>query len=145
MRYVLAWLLLAAAIAIGIGRLNWTSYRHMAAHGISGPATVMELLPKIHNSLRYEYQVAGRTFQGQMQSWPPNPALDQLAIGQSLVIYYDPEHPEESVLGDPGPMLRNETISIGLAATLFPTLLVVMWARRAARKHANVTVDASAA
>ena len=51
-------------------------------------------------------------FQGQMQSGPPNPPLEQLSIGQSLAIYYDPEHPEDSVLGDPKPIFKIETISI---------------------------------
>ena len=145
MRYVLTWLVLSAAVAIGIGSLNWTSYRRMAARRVSGQATVIELLPNIHNTLRYEYQVAGRTFQGQMQSWPPNPPLGQLGVGQPLVIYYDPEHPEQSVLGDPTPMLKNETMSVGLAAILFPTLLVAAWAWRTSRKYANQKVSAQAA
>jgi hypothetical protein len=117
----------------------------MAARGVSGQATVIELLPKNHNTLRYEYHVAGRTFQGQMQSWPPNPPLGELRVGQSLVIYYDPEHPQESVLGDPTPMLKNETISVGLVAILLPTLLVVMSAWRASRKHVSQRVSAQSA
>src|SRR6266487_1811574 len=125
MKYALTWLIVAVAVAIGIGSLNWRSYRRMAGPGVSGQGTVIELRPKIHNTLRYEYHVAGRAFEGQMQSWPPNPPLEQLSVGQSLVIYYDPEHPEESVLGDPKPILKNETISIVLAAVGVPTFLVV--------------------
>lgn len=141
MKYALTWLVLAIVAAIGIGSLNWRSYRRMAARGVSTQATVIELLPQTHDTLRYEYHLAGRAFQGQMQSWPPNPPLGQLRIGQSLVIYYDPEHPEESVLGDPKPMLKNETISVALAAILFPTFLVVGWAWRTSRKHANQRVS----
>ncbi len=137
MKYVVTWLVLAVVIAIGIGSLNWPSYRRMALRGISGQATVIELLPKIHNTLRYEYHVAGRAFQGQMQSWSPNPLLEQLAVGQSVIIYYDPEHPEVSVLGDPNPMLKNETISVALAALVVPTFLVAAWVWRASRKHEN--------
>jgi hypothetical protein len=140
MRYVLTWLVLAVVIAMGIGSLNWLSYRRMAGRGVLGQATVIELLSKIHNTVRYEYPVVGRTFQGQMQSWSPNLPLEQLALGQSVVIYYDPKHPETSVLGDPKPILKNETVSVALAALGVPTLVVAAWASRASRKHEDKTV-----
>jgi hypothetical protein len=66
--------------------------------------------------------------------------LEQLAVGQSVVIYYDPEHPEISVLGDPKPMLKNETISVALAALVVPTFLVVAWVWRVSRKHEDQRV-----
>ena len=134
MKYAITWLLLAIVIAVGIGSLNWPAYRRMAAQRISGKATVVELLPKIHNTVRYEYKVGGQTFQGQMQSWQPNPPLEQLGVGQSLVIYYDPQRPEASVLGDPKPILRNETVSVLLAAFAVPTFVVIVWAWRASRR-----------
>ncbi len=136
MRYILTWLVLAVVIAVGIGSLNWLSYRSMETRGVSGQGTVIELLPKIHNTVRYEYHVRGQSFEGRMQAWRPNPPLEQLSVGQSLVIYYDPEHPEKSVLGDPKGMIENETISVALATIIFSTFLVVAWAR-ASRKHAH--------
>src|SRR5207248_2056851 len=81
-------------------------------------APVVEFLPSIHDTVRYDYRVDGRGFQGQMQSWRPNPPLPQLAVGHALVIYYDPQHPEDSVLGYPKPMLQTETISVALAAVI---------------------------
>jgi uncharacterized protein DUF3592 len=133
MKYVIIWFVLAATVAIGLVSLNWPAYRRMVVRGVSGQATVVDLLPKNHQTVRYEYHVAGRIFQGCMQSWQPNAPLEQLRVGQTLVIYYDPEHPEESVLGDPRPMLKNETISIALGALIFPTFFVLAWARRGRR------------
>jgi hypothetical protein len=140
MKYAITWLLLAVVIAVGIGSLDWPAYRRMAARGVSGRATVVELLPKIHNTVRYQYEVGGQTFGGQMQSWQPNPPLERLGVGESLVIYYDPQHPAASVLGDPKPMLWNETISVSLAALGMPTLIVVGWAWRASRKQTDQSV-----
>ena len=145
MRYAITWLVLVIVVAIGIGSLNCPAYRRMAARGVSGHATVVELLPKIHNTVRYRYVVAGQTFQGQMQSWQPNQPLEQLSVGQSLVIYYDPQHPEASVLGDQKPMLMNETISVALAALVVPTFLVATLAWRASRKHEDQRVIEKAA
>jgi hypothetical protein len=126
---------------MGLGSLNWLNFRRIAVNGIPGQATVVELLPKIHNTVRYQYEFGGQFYQGQTQSWQPNPPLDQLHIGQSLVIYFDPKHPEESVLGDPKPMLRNETISVALAAFVIPTLLVVGWAWKSTRNRKRAGLD----
>jgi hypothetical protein len=136
MKYAITWVLLAILIMVGLGSFNWQTYRRMAARGVPGRATVVELLPKVHETVRYHYEVAGQKFEGQMQSWEPNPPLGQLSIGQSVVVYYDPQRPEESVLGDPKPMLRNEIISILLAAFVGPTFIVAWWAWRMSRKPA---------
>jgi hypothetical protein len=126
-RYAVTWLLLALGITVGIGSLNWPTYRRLAARGVSAQAVVVELLPRFHDTVRYRYDVAGRTFEGQTQSWQPNPPSEKLRIGQPLVIYYDPGHPSTSVLGDPKPILENETISVLLAAFGMPTFVVVVW------------------
>lgn len=137
MRYAITWLVLATVIAVGIGSLNWPAYHRLVEVGVSGQASVLELLPKIHNTVRYEYHVGGHMFEGQMQSWQPNPPLEQLRVGQPLVIYYDPQHPAQSVLGNPKPMLQNETISVALAAIVFPSFIVGTWAWRSSRRQAR--------
>ena len=143
-RYLLIWLALAAAITVGIGSLNLPTYHLMTVRGVKGQATVIELLPDVHGTVLYAYQVGRRTFQGQMQPWKPNPELQQLHIGQPLVIYYDPEHPEDSVLGDPRPMLENEIGSVVSAAIIIPTFIVSIWILRTLRKHAKQKISTQA-
>jgi Protein of unknown function (DUF3592) len=145
MKYAITWLVFAIAVTAGMGSLNWPTYRRLAARGVEGQAKVIELLPKIHDTVRYEYHVAGKTFEGQMTTWQPNPPTKQLSVGNSLTIYYDPDHPEISVPGDPKPILRNETISVLLAALVAPTFLVLTWAWRASRKHADQNLNTEAA
>ena len=135
MKYVLTWLSLACIVAVVAGYLELPPYRRMDARGVPGTATVVELTPRFHNTLRYEYHVAERTFQGQMQSWIPNPPLERLRVGQSVVVYYDPENPSDSVLGDPKPMLENETISVAAVAIGFPSFIVLVWAMKASPKR----------
>jgi len=53
MRYVLTWFVLTVVIAIGIGSLNWPTYRRMAVRGVSGQATVIELGDSLH--IRVEF------------------------------------------------------------------------------------------
>jgi hypothetical protein len=69
---------------------------------------------------------------------PPNPPSEQLGVGQMVVIYYDPEHPEVSVLGDPKLMLNSETVPVLLAALIFPTFIVFVLAwKEYERKKVN--------
>jgi uncharacterized protein DUF3592 len=135
MKLAIIWLALALIVLVGIGGLNWPSYRRLAVRGVQVQAAVVELLPNAHNTVRYEYRVGQRVYEGQSQSRQPNPPLDKLRIGQVVTIYYDPEHPETSVLGDPTPILQNETISIALAAFGVPTFVVASWAWRRSRKR----------
>ncbi len=137
MRYAITWVVLATVIAIVIGRLNWPTFHRLVAVGVSGEGKVVELLPKIHNTVHYDYRVGGQVFEGQMQSWQPNPPLEQLKVGQPVVVYYDPQRPGESVLGNPKPMLQNETISVALAALGVPSFIVATWAWRSSRRLAQ--------
>lgn len=127
------WLIVAAAL----GSLNWFTYYHLVTRGVRGQATVLELLPRYHNTVSYEYNVAGQNFTAQTQSWPPNPPLEQLAVGQAVVIYYDPVHPDRSVLGDPRLILKNETMSVALAAFILPTFIALVWTVRTSRRKAK--------
>src|ERR1700761_3105067 len=128
MKYVILWLVLAVIIGCMIGSQDLPTYHRLAERAISGKATVIELLPQQHNTLRYEYQVAGQTYQGRMGSRQPNPPAEQLGVGQSVVIYYDPEHPEVSVPGDPRLMFNNEMFLVALAALMAPTFIVFILA-----------------
>jgi hypothetical protein len=71
-----------------------------------------------------------------MQSWQPNPPLAQTNEGDSVVIFYDPAHPDVSVLGEPRGMLHNETTFVGRAAIGLPTFIVIAWAFKESRKRA---------
>jgi len=127
MKYALIWLALAAAIAIGLGGLNLSPYRRLATHGVRSEGRIIELLPEFHSTARYGYLVAGKSFEGRKQSWEPNPPLEEMRVGQTVIVYYDPEFPERSVLGDPKSILQNETMSIILAALIGPTFIVLVW------------------
>ena len=139
-RCVVIWLCVAVVAAITVGSLYWFSYHRMVRRYVLGQATVVELHPEFHGTVRYEYQVQGRPFQGQTQPSAPNPPLEQLRLGQSLVLYYDRERPEKSVLGDPKLMLKNEPLSSMIATFCFLTLLAVAWAWRSSCYRAKESI-----
>jgi hypothetical protein len=134
MKWAILWFVLAVLFALGIGSFNLPLFNGLLAHGVEAPATAVKLTPEFHNTVRYEYQVDGKKFEGQDQSWLPNPPVAEIKVGQALVIYYDPQNPSHSVLGNPKPMLANELISVGMAALLFPTFIVFTLRQRLRRK-----------
>jgi Protein of unknown function (DUF3592) len=81
----------------------------------------------MHATVRYRYNVDGREFFGQRQPRPPNPSFERLAEGAPLTVWYDPEHPEVSVLGLPGALLQGEAISVMLWAVIAPTFILLAW------------------
>ena len=119
------WLALAVAVLGGIGSFNVPALYRSVKHGVASHATIIEILPMDHNRVRYEYLIGSRSFRGAMQAWPPNPDIENLKVGQKVVIYYDREHPEKSVLGEPSTMLENELGSVALLALIVPTFVVV--------------------
>lgn len=127
MKYAIGWVLLSALIVTVLGSHGWLDYRRLIARGVETKGTVVDLYPKNHRHVRYRYEVAGNSFQGIMSSWPPNPPMEQLSPGNDVVVYYDPERPHISALGDPKPIFDNETIYILIGALIFPSLIVGRW------------------
>jgi hypothetical protein len=67
----------------------------------------------------------------------PNPPLEQIKVGESLVIYYNPLNPTRSVLGDPKPMLTNELIFVGMVVLAVPTVIVFRLIQYQRRKQSK--------
>jgi hypothetical protein len=106
----------------------------------STQAAVVELHPEFHGTARYEYHVGGRLFQGQTQPAAPNPPLAELRLGQSLVVFYDPEDPAKSVLGDPKLMLKTEPLSSIIATFCFLILVMITLAWRLSCYHTKQSI-----
>jgi hypothetical protein len=136
MKWLIVWLVSAIAIAFVIGNLNVPLYEHLITRGVPAKATVVELTPQNHGRVRYVYHVGGTRFERQDSPSPPN-ATGQVAVGESLIIYYDPLNPFLSVAGDPKPRLTNELIAIAMAALILPTLIVFILKSKEQEKRPN--------
>jgi hypothetical protein len=123
--YLASWLVLAVLVATLMGSFNLRRYRAFVATGARADGVVIALTPENHNTVQYRYAVGGRGYEGQQTPWTPNPPTEELHIGQKVVVVYDPASPGTSVLGDPEPMLANETDTIVLGATVMPTVIVL--------------------
>jgi len=138
MKWAVLWLLLAVLFSVGVGSLNLPLLHRLVENGIRQEAIATKLTPEFHNTVRYEYQVKGTKFEGQTQSWRPNPPLSEIKVGQPLIIYYDPKNPSLSVLGDPTPMLTNEVVSVGMIAVAAPTVIVCLAINNLRKKRLKI-------
>jgi hypothetical protein len=113
-----------------VGQFNVATYWRLATRSVSVQGTVLQVLPKVHATVRYRYDVNGRDYYGQSQPGRPNPAIGRLSEGVTLTVWYDPAAPDRSVVASPSGLLHNEVISVAAAAILFPTFILLVWRYR---------------
>jgi len=109
---------LAATIAAVIGRLNIPSLIKLVKHGAPITATIIRTTCDSHNSAAYTFTVGSARYSG-----GDNGIQDcrSLHPGDQITIYYDLTDPALNRASEPTAALRNEIISISLAAVLIPT------------------------
>jgi len=120
--YLAMWVVLAAAIVVGLGSFHWTRYARLSTAGVPVPARVTVLTPRDHTRVRYEYLVGGRRYSGRGEMAAKG---GNLAAGAPVMAWYDPARPEVSCLGDPRPRLQGESIAIALVALIVPPLILL--------------------
>ena len=129
MKFAAIYVLLAAMTAIGIssaGRMF--DYWKLASDGVETMGTVVQPTCASHMSFRYKYSVGDRTFQAVgIHAAKPCPSL---LPGDPVKVSYLPDDPGTSMIGDPHSALKNEIVSITMAALILPALAVwVLWRR----------------
>jgi hypothetical protein len=127
MKIAALYLVLAVAIAGGLSFVGkfWT-YARLAGGALQASAVVKTQTCSDHLTLRYGFSVDGRSFEAVATS----DECTKLVPGTSITVFYLPANPNLSVIGHPASHLRNEGISIGLAALVLPALLLWAYAKR---------------
>ena len=125
-RLLLIWLGILVIISSAIGSQRLIKFWRLAKYGIEGEAIVTKLSPEYHQNVCYEYRVNGMPYKGRALSKYPNPNFDQLLIGNKLIVFYNPNDPSLSSIGNPDALLKNELISISLAAILGASFTVIV-------------------
>lgn len=132
----MTWICAALLIAGGVGFLNLPTLFVLTTRGQETTGVVLWTEPRQHRSVHYEYWVRGEHYISASQggAGAGNRDFDHLTQGDRVHVYFDPHDPRLSHLGEPGPALQNEVAAVGVAAVVFPTLLVIGRAREARRR-----------
>ena len=126
-RFLLLWLAGALLIALGIGSLNVPFLYRLAHRGVATCGTITGYQPENHNSVHYTYEVNGKTYTSVQQGGPITRGSDFSPSCRDDVVYYLPENPQQSCIGYPEPMLRNELDAIAIGMLIFPTFILLVW------------------
>jgi hypothetical protein len=120
-------------MVIGFGQFALFPYLRLIKNGSTATGTVVARDPANHDTVAVRFSVNGGEYLvSSSRVAKPNSEKSALTAGSSVVVYYLPDAPDTATLGDPRQLLQNEAVPVGLAAVLFPTLLVlsVVWRTR---------------
>jgi hypothetical protein len=106
----LIFLALAAGLALlAVKVLDWSEYHHLARNAIKTVGHVTSKEPENHNFVRYSFRTDHRSFSGLGSAGGENPEFEQLEIGTQVNVYYDPQNPSLSFLGNPKQQAESAT------------------------------------
>ena len=119
LRVVGLWLL--GAIACGAFGLYFFSVRlfyGLKSYGVETTGIVTQLQPANHQAVYYSFEVPGSTYSHIGRAGFGHPEFRSLTVGQNVVVYYLPDDPSRSCLGNPELLFDNEVIPVILMASL---------------------------
>ncbi len=123
----IVWLFLTA-IGAGVGYFvfNLPSINHLVEKGVPIYGKVIAKEPDQHQNVIFTYEVAGKQYTGNGNAGRGNPNFDQIQIGQKVVVFYDSENPESSILGYPQLYQGGEKSGILFCAIFFPIFPMIV-------------------
>ena len=128
-RFLLLWLIGALLIALGLGRVNLPGLYSLTRRGIETCGTLTAFESNNHRTVHYSYEVNGKMYSGIQQGGAGERVTALSSRCQGYEVFYLPEAPHISCIGDPLPMLWNEVITLFLVILIFPpfALLASRW------------------
>lgn len=129
-RFLVLWLAGATLIAAVLSRGNLPRLYPLSKRGITTCGIVTEIDMNNHDLVHYWYQVNGQTYSGVQQGGVDGELTAFSSDCRGYAVYYLPEAPGISCIGDPTHMLDNELISIALPMLMFPPLALLGWGWR---------------
>jgi hypothetical protein len=131
MRWLLAWVIFATVVAVGLGSVNIPKFLGLVRFGMPTTAYIEDLAKRTHPGVLYEYEVDGRRYTiGNAQKAGNVPANRMKRQAQ---ITYDRRDPHESTFEDPKAALKNEIISVTVAALMVPTFVLLRLKKKAVK------------
>ena len=122
-------LALAAAVGLAaafrIGAFQWPHYRLLQERGVGtdGWVTALDLgrSPRIY----YSFRAGDRQYSGVWREAYKNPEPGELAAGDRVIVFYLPQDPDVSCLGDPKELLRDQNRIMSLFLVGFGS--AILW------------------
>jgi hypothetical protein len=140
MRYLIV--LFVGVVFAGIGyivgflSLGQERVQYFTNYGVLTYGKVLAKQPDDRHTVVYTYAVEGFEFTAVGHAGQGNSEFEEIQSGQKVIVFFDPEEPSDSFLGDPRPIaIANERIifKLTLLVPLIPitiSILVLFLLRR---------------
>ncbi len=112
---------------------RWPDYKKLAAHGKATAGWVTAKGLNQSRKINYSFAADGRIYSGVGRAGFDTPDFKNLNKGDEVLIFYLPEKPETSVLGDPKSHLRQQNRLLAFLFT-FIALAAFLILRRELKK-----------
>ena len=131
LRVIGLWLVGALVFGgLGLQVFSVKLFYRLKREGVRTTGIVTRLQAANHQSVYYSFEVSGRSYSSIGRAGFGNPEFCCLAVGQNVMVYYLPDEPFTSCLGNPQLLLDNEIMPVLLAGITFPIVAIVGYSSR---------------
>jgi hypothetical protein len=124
-RFLLLWFAGASLLGFGLGSFNIPKLYPLVHRGLETTGTITDFEPNSHRTVHYSFDVNGKTFSGSQQGGVEGEETSVSSISTRRAVFYLPDDPNVSCIGDPAPMLKNEIIPMVLAMLFIPPFFLL--------------------
>jgi hypothetical protein len=118
-----AWIVLTGiSVYIGIKIIDPDRDYNLASKGTSTRGHITAIEPNNHRSVHYVYTVGNNTYSGVGHGGAGNPDFEYLAVGQDVMVFYDPSNPQDSILGYP-----EQHFSVDIGGVIFVAIVLPLF------------------
>lgn len=124
---ILWFVLITASHFIAIWILNPSNLQRFVDRGIPVYGRVVSKDEENHRLVVYSYDVDGVQYTGSGHGGAGNPPFDQIVVGQEILVFYDREKREDSIMGYPQTDLQstNQFVwAITITLPIFPVIAI---------------------
>lgn len=123
--FLLAYALLATAIAVQIGRANWLTYYRLTG-GTPVTAIVTQTACADHGTFAYRFVAGGESFSGSGDGGYGNPPCASVKPGDQVAVSYLAADPRINGPGNPQGRLVDATLAIATVALFVPLVVIFL-------------------
>ena len=128
------WFAGALLVAVLLSSFNMPTLYPLTRRGTPVCGTVTSFEPNNHQEAHYSYEVNGKTYSGSQQGGIGDQQGGICRSDESgrkgYIVYYLPNDPGISCLGNPRALYENEAGFVSLGMLIFPSLLLLGWRSR---------------
>ncbi|HEY5838767.1 MAG TPA: DUF3592 domain-containing protein [Pyrinomonadaceae bacterium] len=107
-RLIVAWLLSTVVVGVAAGSFfELPKFYRLSRYGLATTGVVADLQPLNHRSVNYRYTANARTHRGGGHAGDIDRNFEEVRLDEGVLIFYDPENPGVSCMGQPSRHLRK--------------------------------------